>query len=177
MDVRDLGNLRFAAVGPATAKKLKDLHLNIDLMPEVYTAEATAQALLDYQNVENISVLLARAEEANSELPKLLEDQGAIVDDIAFYKTVPETEDRNGAAEAYEEDGTDWITFASSSAVKNFDARFGLAKRCEDDPGLKLASIGPETTKALRELGLNPTVEAAEHTIAGLARALLESPT
>ncbi|MED6327121.1 MAG: uroporphyrinogen-III synthase, partial [Verrucomicrobiota bacterium] len=140
-DVRDLGNLRFAAVGPATAKKLKDLHLTIDLMPEVYTAEATAQALLDYQNVENISVLLARAEEANSELPKLLEDQGAIVDDIAFYKTVPETEDRNGAAESFEEDGADWITFASSSAVKNFDARFGLAKRCEDDPGLKLASI------------------------------------
>jgi uroporphyrinogen III methyltransferase/synthase len=176
-DVRDLGNLRLAAVGPATAKKLKDFHLTIDLMPEVYTAEATAQALLDYQNVENISVILARAEEANSELPKLLEDQGAIVDDIAFYKTVPETEDRNGAAESFEEDGADWITFASSSAVKNFDARFGLAKRFEDDPGLKLASIGPETTKALRELGLNPTVEASEHTIAGLARALLESPT
>ena len=176
-DVRDLGNLRLAAVGPATAKKLKDFHLTIDLMPEVYTAEATAQALLDYQNVENISVMLARAEEANSELPKLLEDQGAIVDDIAFYKTVPETEDRNGAAESFEEDGADWITFASSSAVKNFDARFGLAKRFEDDPGLKLASIGPETTKALRELGLNPTVEASEHTIAGLARALLQSPT
>ena len=176
-DVRDLGNLRLAAVGPATAKKLKDLHLTVDLMPEVYTAEATAQALLDYQNVENISVMLARAEEANSELPKLLEDQGAIVDDIAFYKTVPETEDRNGAAESFEEDGADWITFASSSAVKNFDARFGLAKRFEDDPGLKLASIGPETTKALRELGLNPTVEASKHTIAGLARALLESPT
>ena len=175
-DVRDLGNLRFAAVGPATAKKLKELHLTVDLMPEVYTAEATAQALLDFQNVENISVMLARAEEANSELPKLLEDQGAIVDDIAFYKTVPETEDRNGAAESYEADGADWITFASSSAVKNFDARFGLAKRCEDDPGLKLASIGPETTRALGELGLTPTVEAAEHTIAGLAKALLESP-
>ena len=175
-DVRDLGNLRFAAVGPATAKKLKELHLTVDLMPEVYTAEATAQALLDFQNVENISVMLARAEEANSELPKLLEDQGAIVDDIAFYKTVPETEDRNGAAEAYEAYGADWITFASSSAVKNFDARFGLAKRCEDDPGLKLASIGPETTRALGELGLTPTVEAAEHTIAGLAKALLESP-
>ena len=176
-DVRDLGNLRFAAVGPATAKKLKELHLTVDLMPEVYTAEATAQALLDFQNVENISVMLARAEEANSELPKLLEDQGAIVDDIAFYKTVPETEDRNGAAESFEEDGADWITFASSSAVKSFDTRFGLSKCFEDDPGLKLASIGPETTKALHELGLNPTVEASEHTIAGLARALLESPT
>ena len=175
-DVRDLGNLKFAAVGPATAKKLKDLHLTIDLMPEVYTAEATAEALLAFQNVENVSVLLARAEESNSELPKLLEDQGAIVDDIAFYKTVPETEDRNGAAGAFEEAGADWVTFASSSAVKSFDERFDLAKRCEDDPELKLASIGPETTKALRELNLAPTVEAEEHTIAGLAKAILDSP-
>ena len=173
-DVRALGSVRFAAVGPATAKKLREHHLNIDLMPEVYTAEATAKALLDHQDVENISVLLARAEEANSELPRMLEDRGAIVDDVAFYKTIPETEDRNGAAEDFEENGADWITFASSSAVKNFDARFNLAKRCEDNPKLKLASIGPETTKALKELGLKPTAKARDHTIDGLAAVLLK---
>ena len=124
--------------------------------------------------MENISVLLARAEEANSELPRMLEDRGAIVDDVAFYKTIPETEDRNGAAEDFEENGADWITFASSSAVKNFDARFNLAKRCEDNPKLKLASIGPKTTKALKELGLKPTAKARDHTIDGLAAALLK---
>jgi len=174
-DIRDLGNMHFAAVGPATAKKLEDLNLAIDLMPKVYTAEAAAQALLKYQNVENVSVLLARAEESNSELPKLLEAQGAIVDDIPFYKTVPETEDRNGAVEAFEEGGANWITFASSSAVKNFDARFGLVEICKKNPELKLASIGPETTKALRELDLPPTVEAKDHTITGLSKALLKS--
>ncbi len=174
-DIRDLGNMRFAAVGPATAKKLEDLNLAIDLIPKVYTAEAAAQALLKYQNVENVSVLLARAEESNSELPKLLEAQGAIVDDIPFYKTIPETEDRNGAVEAFEEGGADWITFASSSAVKNFDARFGLVKICRKNPELQLASIGPETTKALRELDLTPTVEAKDHTITGLSQALLKS--
>ncbi len=173
-DVRDLGSVRFAAVGPATAKKLRELHINIDLMPETYTAKATAKALLDFQNVENVSVLLARAEAANPELPRLLEDQGAIVDDIAFYKTVPETADRNGAAEEFEAHGADWITFASGSAVRNFDARFGLAKRCADHPGLKLASIGPETTKVLKELGLKSTVEAREHTVDGLAAVLLK---
>jgi len=173
-DVRDLGSVRFAAVGPATANKLRELHIHVDLMPEVHTAEAAAKALLEFQNVENISVLLPRAEEANPELPRLLEDQGAIVDDIAFYKTVPETADRTGAAEEFEEHGADWITFASGSAVRHFDARFGLAKRCEAQPGLKLASIGPETTKALNALGLQPAVEAREHTIDGLANALLE---
>jgi uroporphyrinogen III methyltransferase/synthase len=173
-DVRSLGSVRFAAVGPATAKKLREHHLHIDLMPEVYTAAATAKALLDTQNIENISVLLARAEEANPELPRLLEDKGAIVDDIAFYRTEPETADRNGAAQEFEENGADWITFASSSAVKNFDARFDLAKRCAENPSLKLASIGPETTKALKELGLKPSVKAKAHTIDGLATALLK---
>ena len=173
-DVRDLGSVRFAAVGPATAKKLREFHLNIDLMPETYTAAATAKAMLAAQNVENISVLLARAESANPELPRLLEEKGAIVDDIAFYKTEPETADRNGAADDFEENSADWITFASSSAVRNFDARFGLAKRCADNPKLKLASIGPETTKGLKELGLKPTAKAKEHTIDGLAAALLK---
>ncbi|MBT7026987.1 MAG: uroporphyrinogen-III C-methyltransferase [Verrucomicrobia bacterium] len=173
-DVRDLGSVRFAAVGPATAKKLREFHLNIDLMPKAYTAAATAKAMIAAQNVENISVLLARAESANPELPRLLEDKGAIVDDIAFYKTEPETADRNGAADDFEENSADWITFASSSAVRNFDARFGLAKRCADNPKLKLASIGPETTKALKELGLKPTAKAKEHTIDGLAAALLK---
>mgnify|MGYP001038429698 FL=1 len=173
-DVRDLGSVHFAAVGPATAKKLREFHLNIDLMPKTYTAAATAKAMIAAQNVENISVLLARAESANPELPRLLEDKGAIVDDIAFYKTEPETADRNGAADDFEENSADWITFASSSAVRNFDARFGLAKRCADNPKLKLASIGPETTKALKELGLKPTAKAKEHTIDGLAAALLK---
>jgi uroporphyrinogen III methyltransferase/synthase len=173
-DVRDLGSVRFAAVGPATAKKLREFHINIDLMPETHTAAATAKAMIAAQNVENISVLLARAESANPELPRLLEDKGAIVDDIAFYKTEPETADRNGAAEDFDANSADWITFASSSAVRNFDARFGLAKRCEDNPKLKLASIGPETTKALKELGLKPAAKAKEHTIDGLAAALLK---
>ena len=72
-DVRSLGSVRFAAVGPATAKKLREHHLHIDLMPEVYTAAATAKALLDTQNIENISVLLARAEEISSDAERVTE--------------------------------------------------------------------------------------------------------
>ena len=41
---------------------------------------------------------LLRAEVANRDLPEALQEMGAIVDDIAIYKTVAETEDRTGAA-------------------------------------------------------------------------------
>ncbi len=171
-DLRSIGGVRIAAVGPATAAKLKELHLSVDAMPDKYVAKDISKAIGAKDDLENLRVLLLRAEVANLELPKLLEDQGAIVDDVAVYQTVPETEDVNGAAARLLEEGADWLTFASSSAVENFHARFPLPELLKQFPALKTASIGPETTKALVALGLQPTVEAKQHTIDGLVKAV-----
>ncbi len=171
-DLRALGGLRFAAVGSATAAKLKELHLRVDVMPEEALAPKIASALREYESLENLRILLARAQVANRELPKLLEDLGAIVDDIAVYKTVPETEDLTGSAARLLEGGSDWITFTSSSTVEHFHARFDLPRLVQKFPKIKLASIGPETSKAILALGLKPSVEARQHDIGGLVKAL-----
>ena len=171
-DLRDIGGLRVAAVGPSTAAKLRDLHLKVDLMPDEYVAKKIVSEFREYESIENLRILLARAQVADPDLPKALEQAGAIVDDIAIYKTVPETEDRNGAAARLAEAGADWITFTSSYTVQNFHARFNLPALLKQHPKLKLASIGPETSKAIAELGLKPTVQAREHTIDGLVNAL-----
>jgi uroporphyrinogen III methyltransferase/synthase len=113
-----------------------------------------------------------RAEVANKDLPKQLEEMGAIVDDIACYKTVPETEDREGAVASLMETGADWITFTSSSTVENFNARIELKPLLARFPKMKLASIGPETTKAIMALGLKPDLEAKDHTVPGLVKAI-----
>ena len=172
-DLRDLGGCRIAAIGPATAAKLKALHLKIDLMPEDYTAAGVAQAFKDSEtfDVENETIALFRAQVANPELPKVLGELGAIVDDIAIYKTVPETEDTNGAVARLAESGADWITFTSSSTVEHFDARFGLAETLKKHDA-SAVSIGPETTKTLRELGVEPVVEADPHNINGMVEAV-----
>ena len=174
-DLRDLGGARIAAVGPATEAKLAELHLKVDVKPRKYVTADVAKAIDEFENVENLNILLARAQVANPDLPKDLEERRAIVDDIPCYKTVPETEDRNGAAEKMTDVGADWITFTSSSTVENFHARFDLPDLLETYPDMKTASIGPETTKAIRALGLEPTIEAKEHTIPGLVAALLEA--
>jgi uroporphyrinogen III methyltransferase/synthase len=109
---------------------------------------------------------------ANRDLPQHLEEMGAIVDDIACYKTVPETEDSNGAAARFLEMGADWITFTSSSTVANFQARFDLKQLLARFPRMRLASIGPETSKAIVALGLKPALEAKDHTTDALVRAL-----
>jgi len=171
-DMRDIGGVRIAAVGAATAAKLHELHLKVDLTPDEYTASKIVDELAKYESIENLKMLLLRAEVANPELPKKLEAMGAIVDDVAVYKTSPETEDRNGAAARLQEDGADWITFTSSSTVENFNTRFDLKKLLETYPQIKLASIGPETTKTIVALGLKPDVEAKEHTIDGLVKAI-----
>ena len=174
-DIRDIGGCRIAAIGPATAAKLKDLHLNIDLMPEDYTAAGVAKAFQESKDytIENENVALFRAQVANPELPQALEKLGAIVDDIPVYKTVPETEDVNGVVSMMEEVGADWITFTSSSTVENFNARFGIVQSLEQH-GMKPISIGPETSKTLRDLGVEPAIEASAHTISGVVAALRE---
>jgi uroporphyrinogen III methyltransferase/synthase len=118
---------------------------------------------------------LLRAENANRELPDALEEMGAIVDDIGLYQTVAETEDFFGAAENFLAHGADWVTFTSGSTVEFFHARFDLPKLLKKFPQMKLASIGPETSKAIRALKLEPALEAKEHTTDGLVAALVKA--
>jgi uroporphyrinogen III methyltransferase/synthase len=174
-DMRDIGGARIAAVGPATANKLKELHLQVDLMPDEALAVNIAEAFSEFETIENLKICLLRAEVANRELPEALDALGAIVDDVACYKTVPEDEDVSGTAAKLLESGADWVTFTSSSTVQHFHARFDLPALLQKFPQMRLATIGPETSKALGELGLKPDVEAKPHTIDGLVDVLLAS--
>jgi uroporphyrinogen III methyltransferase/synthase len=175
-DMRDIGGVRLAAVGPATAAKLRALHLKVDAMPKEFVAAKVAAALAEQGSLENLKILLLRAEVANRDLPGQLEALGAIVDDVACYKTAPETEDRNGAVARLWETGADWITFTSSSTVENFNARVDLKQLLARHPKIKLASIGPETSKTLAALGFTPRLEAKDHTIEGLVKAIEAAP-
>lgn len=172
-DLRDLGGCRIAAVGPATAQRLRELHLQVDLMPEEALGAKIAAAFAKYQSIENLKICLLRAEVATPELPTALEALGAIVDDIACYRTVAEEADPGGAGLRLGEQGADWVTFTSGSTVDHFHSRFDLPKLTKRFPALRLASIGPETSKALAALGLKPAVEAKDHTIDGLISRLL----
>jgi len=174
-DLRDLGGARIAAVGPATAAKLRELHLQVDLTPAEALGRKIAEDFAKFESVENLKICLLRAEKVNPDLPRALEELGAIVDDIAVYCTVAETEDPAGAGADLLKHGADWVTFTSGSTVEHFHARFDLPKLAKRFPQLKLASIGPETSQAIRTLGLTPMLEAKVHTMDGLIASLLQA--
>jgi uroporphyrinogen III methyltransferase/synthase len=168
-DTREIGGVRIAAIGPATAQRIKDFHLHIDLQPEEFVAEAVIREFKKQGSMENVRILLVRAEKARDVLPKELSVAGAIVDEAFAYRTMPEARDTSDARRQLAEHGADLITFTSSSTVENF-----LALGLPWPKGMRIASIGPITSKTVRDQGLNVDVEARRHDIDGLVQAIRE---
>jgi len=162
-DARALAGVSVAAIGPGTARALRERGVLADVVPERFVAEGLVDALAG-RPVRR--ALLARAREARDVLPDALRERGAQVDVLPLYETVAEAlgpEEREAARAA------DYVTFTSSSTVRFFLDAVGAL-----DARTRLVSIGPVTSQALRERGLEPHVEAEEHDVDGVLAALLD---
>lgn len=155
---------KLCAIGPGTRRALEALHLKVDLMPREYVAESLVEAFADH-DLKGKRILLPRAAVARDVVPRELTARGALVDVVEAYRTVvPESAE-------WPAQKPHWITFTSSSTVKNFLA---LAGR-EALSGVRIASIGPVTSDTARRHGLDVAIEAPEHTIDGLIAAILSA--
>ena len=169
-DAREIGGVRIAAMGPGTAAKLKEYRFAVDLMPEKSVAESLADALEDgIGSLDNLKMLWVKAEVTRDVLSQRLRKKGVILDEAIAYRTIGETNDNAGAIDRFKEEGADVITFTSSSTVEHFlELKLPLPER------LKIASIGPITSKTLQAHGLYVDTEAEKHDIPGLVKAVLE---
>jgi uroporphyrinogen III methyltransferase / synthase len=162
---------RIGAIGPATRQALETLHLKVDLVPEQYVAESLIAA---FEGVElrGKRILLPRAAVARDVVPLELAKRGAEVNVVEAYRTgVPESSEARARKIFKGESKPDWITFTSSSTVKNFLA---MAGRDALD-GVRVASIGPVTTDTLRMHSVEPDTEAQPYTMDGLVTAILNA--
>jgi uroporphyrinogen III methyltransferase/synthase len=165
-DARALAGTRIAAIGAATARALAERGIVADVLPERAVAESLVQALAD---VPVRHALIARARAARDVLPDALRARGAEVDVLELYETVAEPLVPQALKEVRE---ADYVTFTSSSTVRFFlqaagDQGTGLS------PGTRIVSIGPVTSMALREAGLEPHIEADPYDVEGMIAALL----
>ncbi len=166
-DSRALANASVAAIGAGTEAALAAGGILADIVPERFVAEELVEELNELE-LRGKPVLIARAAEARELLPEALRKRGAEVDEVALYETVAETPDPDELERARD---ADFITFTSSSTVRNF-----MAASANGIPeGAKVISIGPITSEAAREAGLTVDVEAERHDIGGLVEALLQA--
>jgi uroporphyrinogen III methyltransferase / synthase len=160
-DARALAGPAIAAIGPGTARALLEHGIRADVVPERSVAEGLVEALA---GIEVRRALIVRAREGRDVLPDALRARGAAVEVLALYETVAEPLDPETAAAAAR---ADYVTFTSASTVRHFlEAAGGL-------DGPRIASIGPATSTALRDAGLEPHIEADPHTPDGLVAALV----
>ncbi len=169
-DVRDLKGLTIGAIGPATAAEFAKVGIRVDFVPNKYRAEGLIESLQGV-DIRGRSFLIPRAKVARDLLPATLTERGAHVEVVECYETVQPAFDPDEFAHLLTL-RPDVITFTSSSTVTNF-------LRLVQDRGLSplldgaaLASIGPITSRALREHGFEVSIEAEQSTIQGLIEAI-----
>ncbi len=175
LDVRALGHIKTAAIGPATADRLRTWGLKSDIVPESYRAESVVEAFTA-KMVKGSRILLPRAMEARSVLPVELTRMGALVDEVTAYETRQAENSATDLIARLTEETIDMVTFTSSSTVKNFHRLLPPDRVDRLMDGVSVASIGPITSQTARDLGLSVTIEADTYTIPGLIQAILNHP-
>lgn len=163
-DARDLGGVRVAAIGPATAAAMADRNVVADLVPDRYVAESLVDAFPARAAGGTGRVLLARAATAREMLPDGLRNKAWEVDVVEAYRT-HKTEIAEELRHAVA--GADVITFTSASTVTNYFRTMGTREM----PPV-VACIGPVTAAAAGDQGVEVHVVSEEYTVPGLVSAL-----
>jgi uroporphyrinogen III methyltransferase/synthase len=164
--ITSLVEVAIAAVGPRTAAALSESGVPVAHVPRVHRAGALAESLAP---IEGKTILLTRTDIAGSSLSERLMSRGASrVDDVVAYRTVPIAPESSALGEL--RSGVDAILFTSPSTVRGF-VSVG-AEWQELLRGTTIASVGPATTMAARDVGLEIHVEGGVRTMDALVDAL-----
>ncbi len=165
------GAPKVAAVGAATAVEARSAGFSVEITPEKYVAESLVESLAD--QAAGRKILLARAAVARDVIPDALRAAGAQVDIVDAYQNrmpqaAPEQLRRALAS------GIDAATFTSSSSVAHLADAARAAGLSFPFAGVAAVSIGPITSKSMREAGWEPAIEASPYDIAGLIKAVVQ---
>ncbi|MBI4568436.1 MAG: uroporphyrinogen-III C-methyltransferase [Planctomycetes bacterium] len=184
LDARHFHNVRFAVVGSSSAARLRREGIAADAQPDSFTAEALAREFFRRGgDCTGRRFLLPRSDIATPDLPAALRALGATVDEVIAYRTSGVGDGRSTAhpksggemREVIESGERFVLAFASSSAARNFSAMLTPDLREVVRQRGVIAAIGPSTASTLEaECGWPPAIVAAEHTLEGLAAAIVE---
>ena len=174
LDLRSVPrDAKVAAIGPATAKRVREAGLRVDVVPKEYRAEA----LLEEVSGDSLSgkrILIPRAKVAREVLPQKLREAGAEVIVPPAYQSIPSEEGKDELAKQLESGEVDCVTFTASSTVENFVVAFGEREATRLLEKTRVACIGPITAGTTRKHGIKVDIEAKEYTIPGLVDAVVE---
>jgi uroporphyrinogen III methyltransferase/synthase len=175
LDARSLAGPRIAVVGRATGDELRKYGITADLLPEKFTSEGLAEALIA-AGVAKKRIVLPRALAARDVLPEMLTAAGAEVVIAPVYQNVPPQGRKEQLREELAAGEIDMVTFTSSSTVTNFLTMVDAASPGELKQlmaGVEIATIGPITAKTVADSGLTVAVQPEHFTIPDMVQAIV----
>lgn len=175
-DVRDLKGVRICTIGPSTSSRLSKYGIRIDLTPTESRTEALIDAMKAQADLDGARVLLPHADIARDLLADGLREAGAEVVEVAAYRTVLASGDREGDHDVYRmllDREIDAVTFTSASTVRNFVEILGHDQAIDLLRTTVVASIGPVTAEAAQQLDIATSVMPERYTIPDLVEALV----
>lgn len=173
-DVRRLGHLKLAAIGPSTAAALQEFSLRCDVVPPEYRAEALADALSPW--VKNQRVLWARADRGRDVLPERFVAAGAEFEQVVVYTNRDVTALPPAELAMVERGELDWIGLSSPSIARNLVKLLTPAARQHLGIRTRLCAISPVTSAAAEEVGLPIAITATDYTWDGMFTAMALCP-
>ena len=164
-DIRRLLPYHIAAIGSATAGKLRKHGIYADAVPEEYTSEALGKLLSD--KIKGRAFLM-RAKQTSPELSHILQYAGISVEEVPLYSIRTPDFTADQARRAMQADS---YTFLSPSAVHGFTKLIQGECSCFHKP---VFAIGKVTKAALEEKGFTNIITARVSTVQGLADTIRE---
>ena len=174
-DVRALKGPRICTSGTATADKLATNAIKADLIPREFRADAVVASLLALGSMAGVRVLLPRADIGREVIAEQLREAGAEVTEVIAYRTILEDAQREGDPDIYGmllEGRIDVATFTSPSAIRNFAKIYGADQVADLLKNTVVATIGPVTADAARQLGIPVTIQPKTYTVPALVDAI-----
>ncbi len=172
VNLSTLQHCKLCAVGIKTAEALAAYGMEPDLIPEQFTGEGVVAAFGALE-LAGKTVLFPKADGARDLIPQQLRTMGAVVVDPVVYRNVVPDQLPDEARAALEQHRLDAVIFSSPSTVHNLAELVGGVERLTALlDGVVIASIGPVTSAACRELGLQVSVEPEQATLDSLLAAL-----
>ena len=165
IDIRSLYNKKICVIGSGSSEALKKYGVNADFIPSKFDSKSFVEEILPKLDKKS-RVLMLRAKLGNDNLPNGLKKAGIEFSDIPIYDTIIDY--RRSFELNKEIKKFDYVVVASASAAK------ALSEMIEDKSALlnRVVSIGPVTTKVLREFGIEELITAKQYDVKGIVDAI-----
>ena len=165
IDIRSLYNKKICVIGSGSGEALNKYGVNADFIPSKFDSKSFLDEILPKLDKDS-KVLMLRAKIGSDVLPKGLKSAGIAFSDIPVYDTIIDHRKKFELNKDIE--NFDYVVAASASGAK------ALVEMIEDKKMLsgKVVSIGPVTTKALVELGIENIITAKRYDVEGIIDAI-----